>query len=418
MKKRSPSPLKNKKLLLGVTGSVAAYKAVELARRLRDEEADVRVIMTSASLNFITPLSLHLASRQKQKPISSLWEEPLAHVNLASDADLFIVAPATANTLSRMALGIADDMLTACFMAFAGKTPPAPAIVAPAMNPAMYGNPAFRRNLEFLKTGLGVVEIPPEEGALACGTAGTGRMAAVEKIVDAARNALVEKDFQGLRVLVTAGPTREPIDPVRFISNRSSGRMGFALAKAAASRGADVVLVSGPGTISPPEGIGKFIRVETTAQMEKAVLEEIKHARLLIMAAAPADFTPEETFSKKIIKSSRYNLKLKETPDILLGVSRLENKNKKRPFTVGFSAETGPEVGRAREKLRKKGLDMIVFNDVTKPGAGFDCETNEVTIITRGKGRVDIPLMDKRDIAHAILDSVLAQKNLSQNLDF
>ena len=390
------SPLKNKNLLLGVTGSVAAYKSVELVRRLKDEEADVRVIMTSASLNFITPLSLELASGQK--PLTGLWEgEPLAHVNLAAAADLFIVAPATANTLGKMALGIADDILTACFLAYRGKT-----LVAPAMNPAMYAHPAFRRNLDFLKGGLAVIEMAPEEGALACGAAGVGRMAAVEKIVEAARDALTGKDFQGRRVLVTAGPTREAIDPVRFISNRSSGRMGFALAKAAAARGADVTLVSGPAAISPPAGIGKLIRVETAAQMEKAVLAEINNAQILIMAAAPADFTLKETFGEKLAKSDKLSLKLKATHDILLEVSR----RKKKPFTVGFAAETGPDTGRARQKLEKKGLDMIIFNDVTRPGAGFDCGTNAVTIIARGGDIREIPLMDKQDVANAVLDSI------------
>lgn len=396
---------------MGVTGSVAAYKAAELARRLRDEEAGLSVIMTAASRNFITPLSLELASGEKV--VSSLWQEPLSHVNLAGAADLFIVAPATADALGRMALGLADDALSACFMAYAGNNKkPAPAIVAPAMNPAMYNNPAFRRNLDFLKTAMGVIEVPPEEGPLACGASGTGRMAAVGKIVEAARDTLTAKDFQGWRVVVTAGPTREPIDPVRFISNRSSGRMGFALARAAVSRGASVVLVSGPGAISPPRGVEKFIRVETTAQMEEAVLEETRHARLLLMAAAPADFAPEEAFHQKIVKSGiktkkgGFDLKLKVTPDILLGVSGL--KGGKRPFVVGFSAETGSDAGqkRAEEKLRRKGLDMIIFNDVTRPGAGFDCETNEVSVITRN-GRRDIPLMDKLDVAHEILDSVL-----------
>ena len=394
------SPLKNKNLLLGVTGSVAAYKAVELARRLKDEEADVRVIMTSASLNFITPLSLELASGRK--PLTSLLEEPLAHVNLAASADLFIVAPATANTISRMALGVADDIITACFLAYKGKT-----LVAPAMNPAMYTHPAFGRNLDFLKNALGAIEIAPEEGPLACGAAGIGRMAAVERIVEAARDAFAGKDFQGRRVLVTAGPTREQIDPVRFISNRSSGRMGFALARAAAARGADVTLISGPTAIEPPSGIGKFIRVETAAQMGKAVLEEVNDAGVLIMAAAPADFTPEETFTEKISKSDTLDLKLKATHDILLEVSR----RRKRPFTVGFAAETGSGTGRAEGKMMKKGLDMIVFNDVTRPGAGFDCRTNAVTIIERGGGRREIPMMDKEDVANEILDSVLQLLN-------
>ena len=395
---RKRSPLKNKRLLVGVTGSVAAYKAVELVRRLKDEEADVRVLMTSASLNFITPLSLELASGKK--PLAGLFslEEPLAHVDLAAWAELFIVAPCTANTIGRLANGIADDLLSCFFLAWHGRT-----LIAPAMNPGMYTHEAFRRNLEFLRS-LGVIEITPETGALACGAEGVGRMAGIERIIEASRDSFSPRDLEGLGILVTAGPTREPLDPVRFISNRSSGKMGFSLARAAASRGAAVTLVAGPTAFAPPPGIGKIIKVETADEMKQAVLKEAPFSRILIMAAAPADFAPESSSSKKIEKSKVYDLKLKATDDILLNVSRLNN----RPFTVGFAAETGPLFERAQEKLRKKDLDMIIFNDVTLAGAGFDCDTNQVSIFDREARREDIPVMEKEELAHLVLDRIMA----------
>ncbi len=392
---RKRSPLKNKRLLVGVTGSVAAYKAVEIVRRLKDEEADVRVAMTSASLNFITPLSLELASGAK--PLTGLWEEPLAHVNLAAWAEFFIVAPATANTLGKLANGIADDLLSAFFLAWHGRT-----LIAPAMNPGMYTHDAFRKNLEFLRS-IGVTEIAPETGALACGAEGVGRMAGIESIIEGARSAFIPRDLEGQSILVTAGPTREPLDPVRFISNRSSGKMGFALARAAASRGAAVTLVTGPTALTPPSGIEKLIRVETAKEMMGSVLKEAPSSRILVMAAAPADFTPESSSSEKIAKSGRYDLKLKATHDILLEVSRL----KRRPFTVGFAAETGPLFERAQEKLRKKDLDMIIFNDVTKAGAGFDCDTNQVSIFGRDAHREDVPVMGKEELAHLLLDRIM-----------
>ncbi|MDA8087836.1 MAG: bifunctional phosphopantothenoylcysteine decarboxylase/phosphopantothenate--cysteine ligase CoaBC [Nitrospiraceae bacterium] len=392
---RKRSPLKNKRLLVGVTGSVAAYKAVELVRRMKDEEADVRVAMTSASLNFITPLSLELASGAK--PLTGLWEEPLAHVNLAAWAEFFIVAPATANTLGKLANGIADDLLSAFFLAWHGRT-----LIAPAMNPGMYTHDAFRKNLEFLRS-IGVTEIAPETGALACGAEGVGRMAGIESIIEGARSAFIPRDLEGQSILVTAGPTREPLDPVRFISNRSSGKMGFALARAAASRGAAVTLVTGPTALTPPSGIEKLIRVETAKEMMESVLKEAPSSRILVMAAAPADFTPESSSSEKIAKSGRYDLKLKATHDILLEVSRM----KRRPFTVGFAAETGPLFERAQEKLRKKDLDMIIFNDVTKAGAGFDCDTNQVSIFGRDAHREDVPVMGKEELAHLLLDRIM-----------
>ncbi|MDA8168234.1 MAG: bifunctional phosphopantothenoylcysteine decarboxylase/phosphopantothenate--cysteine ligase CoaBC [Nitrospiraceae bacterium] len=397
---RKSSPLRNKKVLAGITGSVAAYKAVGLIRRLRDEEAEVVPVMTSASLNFITPLSIELAAGRR--PVSSLWDEPLSHVDLTRSADLLIIAPATANTIGKMASGIADDLLSAAFLAYAGKK----TIIAPAMNSNMYAHPAFKKNLRYLTGELGVIEVCPECGPLACGTEGVGRMADVETILEAARSALAEKDLAGETVLVTAGPTREALDPVRFISNRSSGKMGFALARAALRRGAEVILVSGPASIAPPPGLREYVRVETTLQMRRAVLKHARQSTLLVMSAAPADFTPASPGDKKIEKTKLFDLKLKVTPDILSEVSKV----KPRPFLIGFSAETGADVSRAKRKLREKGLDMIVFNNVLEEGAGFDCPTNKVVLIGKDGSAHGLPLMDKEDVADAVFDRFLTFK--------
>jgi len=384
------SSLKDKRILLGITGSVAAYKALDLIRRLKDEGASVAAVMTDASTHFITPLSVELAAGEKVR--AGLFDDPLAHVSLARDADLMIVAPATANTVARMALGLADDLLSTCFLAFRG-----PAVIAPAMNWRMYDSPAFRENLGRLKA-RGVVEVPPERGALACGEEGTGRMAPVEAILDALRSALGKKDFEGKKIVVTAGPTREPIDEVRFISNRSSGRMGYALAAEARSRGAETVLISGPSALEPPPG-ARLIRVETASDMRAAVLGEVKGAYALVMAAAVADFSPRTKVRDKILKTSLKSIDLTPAPDILAEVGAM----RKRPLLVGFAAEYGERVKRAEEKLRAKGVDMAVFNNVREPGAGFDTETNRVVIIAGGK-REQSPLMSKREIAALVLD--------------
>ena len=384
--------LKDKKILLGVTGSVAAYKSVDLTRRLVGAGASVHVIMTAASRNFITPLSFELASGNKA--YLDTFQDPLSHIALTADADVMVVAPATANIIGKYSHGIADDMLTTCLLSFRGKV-----VIAPAMNWRMYENPVLRKNLESL-AGMGVLQIGPEKGSLACGEEGTGRMACIPEIMEGIKTVISKKDLAGKKVIVTAGPTREYLDPVRFISNRSSGKMGFAIARAAARRGAEVVLISGPSQQRPASGVA-FVAVETTADMRDAVLQNLKGSHVAIMAAAVADFSPGFRSPGKVEKSPGLTLKLTATPDILREICSL----KRRPFVVGFAAETGGGPGRARKKLLDKGADMIVFNDVTAKGSGFDVDTNEVTIIEKG-GEASFPLMSKEEVADILLDRI------------
>jgi phosphopantothenoylcysteine decarboxylase/phosphopantothenate--cysteine ligase len=389
--KKKLTSLKNKSLLLGVTGGVAAYKSVDLVRRLRDEEASVRVIMTEASKNFITPLSLEVASQNRV--CASLFDEPMAHISLPASSDLIIIAPATANILSKYAAGIADDLLSTCLLSFSG-----PVIIAPAMNWRMYENPIVREHLEKLAS-LGVIQVGPRRGNLACGEEGIGRMADVTDIVEAAAAALSKKDLTGEKIVVTAGPTREYLDPVRFISNRSSGKMGYALARAARNRGAEVVLISGPTALGMPPGV-KCVPVETSLEMLEAVQAEVRgKATVLIMAAAVADYSPATRAKKKLAKKEALSLDLRATEDIISVVSG----GKKRPFIIGFAAETGARVTGAVEKMKRKRMDMVVFNDVTEPGAGFDVDTNRVVVIDQ-KGRSQLDIMSKDAVADAILD--------------
>jgi phosphopantothenoylcysteine decarboxylase/phosphopantothenate--cysteine ligase len=383
--------LRNKKLLLGVTGSVAAYKSVDLIRRLKEEEASVTVVMTDASKRFVTPLSLELASGGRV--FSGLFDDPIAHIELAREADLMLVAPATANTIGKFSTGLANDLLSTCFLAFGGRV-----VVAPAMNWRMYQSPLFQRNLEGLKS-MGVVEVPPGEGLLACGEEGKGRMASIPAIIDAAKSALAERDLEGVRIIVTAGPTREQIDPVRFISNRSSGKMGFALARAARIRGADVTLISGPVSLEPPVGV-RALRVETALEMKEAVASELKGASAVIMAAAVADFRAERTSGGKLRKSSIKSLRLIENPDILAWLG----SRKRRPMLVGFAAESGRNLKRAREKLLEKGADIMVFNDISDPESGFEVDTNRIVIIQKSGREESLPLLTKEEAAWAVLD--------------
>ncbi len=388
--------LSSRKVLLGITGSVAAYKALDLIGRLKEEGASVTAVMTDASLRFLAPLSVETATGGKV--YSGLFDDPMAHIGLARDADLMLVAPATANTVAKFAAGLAYDLLGTCFLAFRGAV-----VLAPAMNWRMYENPVFRENLDRLRA-FGAVEAPPETGALACGEEGVGRMASTDAIVEAVKSALSEKDLAGEKIVVTAGPTREPLDAVRFISNRSSGKMGYALAGEARRRGAEVVLISGPSALGPPPGVD-LIRVETAEEMRSAVLEEIKGARALVMAAAVADFAPASPSAAKLEKSSVRSIQLKPAPDILAEVGRMDE----RPLVVGFAAEAGDNVRRAEDKLGKKGVDVIVFNDISEPGAGFDCDTNRIAIIEGGR-RDDYPLMSKEGVAGLVLDRVAARR--------
>lgn len=392
--KQNLKSLKNRTILLGVTGGIAAYKSAELVRRFTDHGASVNVIMTGAAQQFITPLTFQTLSRN---PVyTSLFQDPLKHISLASEADLMVIAPATANIIGKLANGIADDMLSTVFLAFKG-----PVVIAPSMNWKMYENPAVRENLKVLGS-RGCIIVGPESGSLACGEEGKGRLSDIGDIVDAAAASLITKDLAGRRMVVTAGPTREYIDPVRFISNRSSGKMGWSLAKAARDRGAEVVLISGPTSLADPKGI-RTIRVETAEMMLLAVLEEVsRSASVLIMAAAVADFRPSEPSAVKLGKTAFETLRLEFTGDVISKVASSE----KRPFIIGFAAETGSNVDRAREKMLTKGMDMIVFNDVTEEGAGFETDTNRVTIIDRN-GSKATDLLHKDLIADEILDRYL-----------
>jgi len=385
--------LRNKSILLGITGGVSAYKSIDLIRRLREEGALVTVIMTEAAKHFVTPLSIEVASRNKI--FSDLYADPMAHISLPAGTDIMVVAPATANIIGKFAHGIADDLLSLSFLSFKGKV-----VIAPAMNWRMYENPVFRRNLDTL-LNLGVIQVGPEKGSLACGEEGIGRMAEVPDIIEATKGALTIKDLVDENIVVTAGPTREYLDPVRFLSNRSSGKMGYALARAALRRGAQVTLISGPSSLPQPKGV-TFIPVDTASDMRSAVNRELGLSTILIMSAAVSDFMPAEKSGEKIDKTGKLFLKLTATPDILSSVG----KKKNRPFIVGFAAETGRKLDTARKKLRDKNMDLIVFNDVTEAGSGFDVETNKVVLIDKKK-ESGLPLLNKDDVADAILDRIV-----------
>ena len=396
LKKQRKIQLKNKTILLGISGGVAAYKTVELARRLKDEGASVIVIMTDAARNFVTPLSLEVASQNKVH--CSLFEDPMAHINLPASADLMVIAPATANIISKFANGIADDLLSTCLLSYSGKL-----IIAPSMNWKMYENRIFQSNLKKL-VSLGIIQTGPEKGVLACGEEGIGRMSEIPDLIEIIRSTLSKKDLKEESIVVTAGPTREYLDPVRFISNRSSGKMGYALTRAARNRGAKVTLISGPTALKTPDGLN-FIRVETTDEMMIAVKKNTTNTTVLIMAAAVSDFGPAKRSEVKIAKAKITSLDLRQTTDIISEISR----SAQRPFIIGFAAETGKNISRAVEKMKKKNMDMIVFNDVTEPGAGFEVDTNRVVIINRKK-KNRLALMSKDAVADAILDSFIKTK--------
>jgi phosphopantothenoylcysteine decarboxylase/phosphopantothenate--cysteine ligase len=388
--------LRSKSVLLGVTGGVAAYKTIDLVRRLREEDSSVTVIMTRAAANFVTPLSLEIASGNNV--YSDLFDNHMAHITLPAQADVMVIAPATADIIGKFARGIADDLLSTCLLSFRGKV-----VIAPSMNWRMYENPIFRDNLNSLLS-RGVTQVGPGKGSLACGEEGIGRMADIPDIIESVRASLTEKDFMNRKVVVTAGPTREYLDPVRFLSNRSSGKMGYAVARAALRRGAEVTLISGPSHLDQPKGV-RFIPIETAIQMRDAVMSELASADVLIMSAAVSDFMPQETSGKKIVKKDGMLLRLSPAPDIISEAAR----KRKRPFIIGFAAETGGKTEAAKKKMREKKIDLIVFNDVTEPGAGFDVDTNKVVLIDRRK-ETDLPLMSKDSVADAILDRFIEMK--------
>ncbi|MBM4243418.1 MAG: bifunctional phosphopantothenoylcysteine decarboxylase/phosphopantothenate--cysteine ligase CoaBC [Deltaproteobacteria bacterium] len=391
--------LHDRSVVLGVTGGVAAYKSAELVRTLRQKGARVRVVMTRAAQQFITPLTLQTLSGQAVS--TDLWdltqESQIGHIDLADSAEVLLVAPATANVIAKLANGIADDLLSTIALATRARL-----VVAPAMNVHMYESPVVQENLERLRR-RGARIVAPDSGSLACGYEGLGRLPDPDVLVEEVRAALAPQDMAGETVLVTAGPTREYLDPVRFLSNRSSGKMGFSVARAAARRGARVVLVTGPTMLAEPRGL-EVVRVETAAEMARAVDAEARTASVVVAAAAVADYRPKRRADEKAAKvKGGTALQLETTRDIVATIDR------SRPgrIIVGFAAETGNPVEKARGKLERKRLDLIVANDVTATGAGFDVETNVVTLID-SSGVMSLPLLDKDDVADAILDRVAA----------
>jgi phosphopantothenoylcysteine decarboxylase/phosphopantothenate--cysteine ligase len=394
--------LKGRNIVLGVTGGIAAYKSADLASKLSQAGAIVDVIMTEAATHFISPLTFQTLTHRPVviEMFALLKEMEIAHTSLAERADLLIVAPATANTIAKMAQGIADNMLTATFLSTT-----APVIVAPAMEEGMYENPATQANLSTLRE-RGVVIVGPAYGRLASGRIGKGRLAEVSEIIGTIRMVLGrEGELAGKRVLVTAGGTREPIDPVRFIGNPSSGKMGYALAEEARDRGAEVTLISAPTTLAKPVGV-KFVAVETAKEMFDGVMSAIPESDILLMAAAVADYRVENRARRKIKKEEReeITLRLVRNPDILSEVARRRDEMAKPLVVVGFAAETEDLVEKARAKLLKKKLDLIVANDITSPDSGFGVDTNRVTIIDREGNIEALPLLKKTEVAEIVLD--------------
>lgn len=389
-------------VVLGVSGGIASYKSCILARRLAESGAVVDVVLTRAGGEFVRPATFEALTGRP--PLDSLWEpgRALQHVRLGQRVDLIIVAPATAHLIARVAQGLADDFLTTMLLASTS-----PVLIAPAMNDAMFASPVTQENVEHLR-GLGMHVVGPETGALAEGPSGQpGRMSEPETILaHAARLVGARGALAGRRVLVTAGPTREPIDPVRVVTNRSSGRMGYRLAEAAWERGADVVLVSGPAALPEPVGV-RVVPVETTAEMAAAVGRELASADVLVMAAAPADYRPAEPATTKRPRADgALAIPMQPTDDILLGT---RSRRRTGAVIVGFALETGGAIEKAAAKLARKQLDLIVVNDALEAGAGFEVDTNRVTILDRDGGRIDVPLASKRAVADAILDAVEAR---------
>ena len=396
-----------RRVALGVSGGIAAYKAAEILRGLQRAGCAVHVAMTKRACEFITPLTFRALSGSHVivDDYAPDNPDPIAHITFSQSVDLLLVAPATANIIAKFANGVADDFLTSTYLASN-----APVLVAPAMNTTMWNHPATQRYLSRLRAD-GVRVIEPDAGEMACGTVGPGRLSEPERIVAAALEILraaqshTERDLAGEHILITAGATREEIDPVRFLSNRSSGRMGFALAEAARSRGAAVTVVAGATNVEPPAQV-EVLRAVSAEEMRAAVMSKIPDTTIFIAAAAVSDYRPQLRAANKLKKSlERLTLTLEPTPDILAEVSAAKRNGL---LVVGFAAETDDVLKHARVKLERKSLDAIVANDVTRDGAGFDTQTNVITILTRnGEAPIELPLMSKLDASHRILDEVV-----------
>lgn len=390
--------LDEKFIVLGVTGGIAAYRTCELARMLVKDGAEVQAVLTEAAAEMVGPVTFQaLTGRPAEVGRGgNLAAAGMAHIDLGRRADLIAIAPATANTLAKISWGMADNLLSTTVLSST-----CPVILAPAMNTRMWNNPLTRENVERLQRLERMILVGPGTGSLACGEEGPGRMEEPAVIFEAVRTVLSEKDLRGKRVLVTAGPTREPLDPVRYLSNRSSGKMGYALAAAAVRRGAKVTLISGPTGLEAPWG-SKLVEVETAAEMGRAVVKHLAKCDLLLMAAAVADFAPQKTAGKKVKKGKADpKISLKPTTDILSQVG----KKKQKCLLIGFAAETGNPLAEARRKLKAKKLDLVVANDVSLPDAGFDVDTNRVHLVD-SKGAKKLPLLSKEEVAERILDRV------------
>jgi phosphopantothenoylcysteine decarboxylase/phosphopantothenate--cysteine ligase len=407
------------RVALGVTGGVAAYKAAELVRRLQQDGLEVEVIMTRHAQEFITPLTF--AALTGRKVITEMFsaddsapanvESAIEHIAVAQRIDALVIAPATANSIAKLAQGLANDFLSTLALATT-----APVIIAPAMNVNMWEHPATQSNLETLRARH-VRIVSPDEGYLACGMVGAGRLASVEAIALAVRDVLgIKHDLMNETILVTAGPTCEDVDPVRYLTNRSSGKMGYALADAARRRGARVILVSGPTALTAPDGV-ELVSVRTAAEMHRAVRDRLAESTAVIMAAAVADFRPANPESAKIKRGAgKWTLELESTPDILADISRekpsASANDKTRRIIIGFAAETNDVAASARKKLTSKNADLIVANDVTEPGAGFDGDTNVVTLFSRDAEEVRLPKMSKFDVAGRVLDELVRLRSI------
>ena len=394
--------LKGKSLVIGVCGGIAAYKVVDVVSRLKKQGAQIDVIMTAHAEKFVTPLTFRSLSHRPV--ITDMFEEPdqwdVRHISLAQKAELFVIAPATANIIGKLASGIADDMLSTTVMATK-----APVLIIPAMNYNMYANPIVQKNIEKLKA-LGYLFMEPDTGVMAEGTSGKGRLPEPPAIVEEVVRILKPvRDLEGYKVLVTAGPTREAIDPVRYITNHSSGKMGYAVAEAAVSRGAEVLLITGPVSVEKPAGV-EVISVTSAQDMYEAVMKNYKASDIIVMVAAVADYRPQKVSDIKIKKNEEdeeFTLRLEKTTDILKEVGKI----KEYRTLIGFCAETNDLLMNARKKVEAKNLDMIIANDVTMEGAGFGTDTNIIKLVKKDGSVIDLPLMSKLAAAHRIMDEIL-----------
>ena len=392
--------LKDKTVVIGVSGGIAVYKTLDVVSRLRKLGVNVNVIMTKSATEFVTPLSFQ--SLSQNYVVCDMFEDPktwdVEHISLAKRADVFLIAPATANVIGKIANGIADDMLTTTVMATKAKV-----LIAPAMNTNMYENPILQRNINTLKE-LGYNFVEPESGRLACGDTGKGKLASPETIVDEVVKLLSKgQDLKGKSIIVTAGPTVESIDPMRYITNRSTGKMGYSIAKEAIERGADVTLITGPTNLTPPQNLKKLVKIESAKDMYEAVLANLDENDVVIKSAAVADYKPKNYSNKKIKKSDDdLVIELDRNKDIAQEIGKIKNNK----ILVGFAAETNDLIENASLKIKKKNLDFIVANDLTKEGAGFGVDTNIVKIIDKEGNITEYHKMKKEEVANIILDKI------------